>query len=176
MPAMLASTRELLTTATLPFIHVREETTDFKIAFSNPFPELTPNYFIKPFHFKYKENARTVFSQIISAETILFWIWPYVLWPLVTVHKSAETIQGRKLFKSRNYSRKYGTYCCSSNQNTALANLVIILKAEWTILINPIENLPQPVPQNGGRTLVLTKGQQKLEEQQGRRRTVVPKG
>ena len=72
MPAMLASTRELLTTATLPFIHVREETTDFKIAFSNPFPELTPNYFIKPFHFKYKENARTVFSQIISAETILF--------------------------------------------------------------------------------------------------------
>ena len=113
----------------------------------------------------------TVFPCIAS-----FWIWPYVLWPLVTVHKSAETIQGRKLFKTRNYSRKYGTYCCSSNQNTALANLVIILKAEWTILINPIENLPQPVPQNGGRTLVLTKGQQKLEEQQGRRRTVVPKG
>ena len=35
----------------------------------------------------------TVFPRIVSAETILFWIWPYVLWPLVTVHKSAETIQ-----------------------------------------------------------------------------------
>ena len=27
---------------------------------------------------------------------------------LVTVHKSAEAIQGRKLFKGGNYSRKYG--------------------------------------------------------------------
>ena len=40
----------------------------------------------------------TVFPWIVSAETVLFWIWPYVLWPLVTVHKSEETIQGRKLF------------------------------------------------------------------------------
>ena len=39
----------------------------------------------------------TVFPQIVSVETILFWIWPYALWP-VTVHKSVETIQGRKLF------------------------------------------------------------------------------
>ena len=33
---------------------------------------------------------------------------------MVTVHKSAETIQGWKLFKGRNYSRKYGiyTYVC----------------------------------------------------------------
>ena len=28
--------------------------------------------------------------------------------PKVTVHKCAETIQGRKLFKGRNYMRKYG--------------------------------------------------------------------
>ena len=42
--------------------------------------------------------GNTVFPRIVSAETILFLIWPYVLWPLVTVHKSAETIQGRKLF------------------------------------------------------------------------------
>ena len=28
----------------------------------------------------------------------------------VTVHKSADTIQGRKLFKGGNYSRKYGIY------------------------------------------------------------------
>ena len=52
----------------------------------------------------------TIFPHIVSAETILFWIWPYVLWPLITVHKSAETIQGRKLFKGGNYSRKYGTW------------------------------------------------------------------
>ena len=48
----------------------------------------------------------TVFRRIISAETSLFWIWPYVLWPLVTVHKGVEIIQGRKLFKGRRYSRK----------------------------------------------------------------------
>jgi hypothetical protein len=28
--------------------------------------------------------------------------------PKVTVHKCAETIQGRKLFKGGNYMRKYG--------------------------------------------------------------------
>ena len=30
--------------------------------------------------------------------------------PKVTVHKCAETIQGRKLFKGGNYMRKYGIY------------------------------------------------------------------
>ena len=30
--------------------------------------------------------------------------------PKVTVHKGAETIQGRKLFKGGNYMRKYGIY------------------------------------------------------------------
>ena len=30
--------------------------------------------------------------------------------PKVTVHKGAETIQGRKLFKGGNYMRKYGSY------------------------------------------------------------------
>ena len=80
MSAMLASTRELLTT--LPCIHVREETkwSDFKFAFCNPFPELTQNYFFKPFHFKVKQN-------------------PHI-------------------------------YCYSSNQNTALADLITILKAD----------------------------------------------
>ena len=52
----------------------------------------------------------TVFPHIVSAETILFWLWPYVLWPLITVHKCAETIQGRKLIKGGNYMRKYGKY------------------------------------------------------------------
>ena len=30
--------------------------------------------------------------------------------PKVTVHKCAETIQGRKLFKGGNYRRKYGRF------------------------------------------------------------------
>jgi hypothetical protein len=30
--------------------------------------------------------------------------------PKVTVHKFAETIQGRKLFKGGNYMRKYGSF------------------------------------------------------------------
>ena len=56
----------------------------------------------------YKIN--TVFPHIVSAETILFWLWSYVLWPLMAVHKCAETIQGRKLFKGGNYMRKYGSF------------------------------------------------------------------
>ena len=50
-----------------------------------------------------KQTSPTVFLRIVSVETILFWIWPYVLWPLVTVNKSAETIQGRKLFAEIRY-------------------------------------------------------------------------
>ena len=40
---------------------------------------------------------------LVSVETILFWLWPYVLWPLITVHKCAETIQGRKLYAEIRY-------------------------------------------------------------------------
>ena len=36
----------------------------------------------------------TVFLQLVSEETILFWIWPYVLWPNM-----------QNLFKGGNYSR-----------------------------------------------------------------------
>ena len=36
---------------------------------------------------------------------------PYIR-PKVTVHKCAETIQGRKLFKGGNYMRKYGIQFC----------------------------------------------------------------
>ena len=106
---------------------------------------------------KFLSNWHTVFPGIVSPESILFWIHPYVLWPLATVHRGAhwsrrsksvqktyrisansfrgnysflnstlctvtfsnstyrcgnysreETIQGRKLFKGGNYSRKYG--------------------------------------------------------------------
>ena len=52
----------------------------------------------------------TVFPRIVSAESILFWIWPYVLWPLETVHKNTETIKGRKLIKGRNYLQKYDIF------------------------------------------------------------------
>ena len=64
----------------------------------------------------YSTSMNTVYPRIVSAETILFWIWPYALWPLATVHKSAETIEGRKQFKGGNYSRKYGTSVESGKQ------------------------------------------------------------
>ena len=41
-----------------------------------------------------RNQLHTVFPHIVSAETILFSIWPYVLWPLDTVHKRAKTICG----------------------------------------------------------------------------------
>ena len=71
------------------------------------------NCSIRPYNFTFLLSIRehwehTVFPHIVSAENIHFWIWPYVLWPLDTVHKCAETIQGRKLFTGRNYMRKYG--------------------------------------------------------------------
>ena len=50
-----------------------------------------------------RQNLYTVFPRIVSAETILFWIQPYVLWPFITVHTRAETIQGRKLFTEIRY-------------------------------------------------------------------------
>ena len=47
--------------------------------------------------------------------------------PKVTVHKSAETIQGRKLFKGGNYMRNYGILFlelsskrCSSYEKTEI--------------------------------------------------------
>ena len=46
----------------------------------------------------------TVFPRIVSAETILFWVWPYWLWPLLTGNYSrVETIQGQKLFAEIRY-------------------------------------------------------------------------
>ena len=51
----------------------------------------------------------TVFPHIVSTETLLFQRSQDIR-PKVTVHKCAETIQGRKLFKGGNYMRKYGTY------------------------------------------------------------------
>ena len=53
------------------------------------------------FYRQQKQMAVKVLDQ--NAETILFWNWPYVLWPFITVHKSAETIQGRKLFAEIRY-------------------------------------------------------------------------
>ena len=51
-------------------------------------------------------NSSTAFPHIVSAETFLFWLWPYVLWPLISVHKCAETIQGRKLYEEMRYFLK----------------------------------------------------------------------
>ena len=52
-----------------------------------------------------------VVPQIVSGETILIWIWPYVLWPLLTVHKSAETIQKQKLFAEIRYANLLEQKC-----------------------------------------------------------------
>ena len=72
-----------------------------------------------------KEN--TVFPHIDSAETILFWLWPYVLWPLISVHKCAETIQGQKLYEEIRYlffsyliATKSSTYNLSTYQLRSL--------------------------------------------------------
>ena len=50
------------------------------------------------------KNLDTIFPHIVSTETTFFAFGN----PEVTVHKGAETIQGRKLFKGGNYMRKYG--------------------------------------------------------------------
>ena len=53
----------------------------------------------------------TIFPHIVFAETILFEFGN----PKVTVHKCAETIQGRKLLKGGNYMRKYGIQTVNSS-------------------------------------------------------------
>ena len=45
----------------------------------------------------------------------------------MTVHKSAETIQGRKLFKGGNYMRKYGIWTLHFYVFRALTILLILL-------------------------------------------------
>ena len=51
----------------------------------------------------------TIFPYIVTMEVILFWLWPYVLWPLISVHKCAETIQGRKQYEEIQYFAKLRT-------------------------------------------------------------------
>ena len=48
----------------------------------------------------------TIFGLFFS----IYRISSYRLWPLISVHKCAETIQGRKLFKGGNYMRKYSSH------------------------------------------------------------------
>ena len=52
----------------------------------------------------------TVFPHIVSAEIQR----SQYIRPKVIVHKGAETIQGRKLIKGRDYMRKYGICTCAS--------------------------------------------------------------
>ena len=51
------------------------------------------------YHSKYRGNYSFLNLEIQRSHYIR---------PKVTVHKGAETIQGRKLFKGGNYMRKYG--------------------------------------------------------------------
>ena len=51
------------------------------------------------------------------------------MWPLVTVHAGAETIQGRKLFKGGSYLRKYGNSkksLCSVLVSIALSGCLFV--------------------------------------------------
>ena len=63
----------------------------------------TQLFFVMGWYYKiqiyYNCKWITLFPRIVSAETILFWIWPYVLWP------RSQYIKVRKLFKGGNYSR-----------------------------------------------------------------------
>ena len=45
--------------------------------------------------------------------------------PKVTVHKCAETIQGRKLFKDGNYMRKYGIQQSAGSQSSTTKLVVL---------------------------------------------------
>ena len=54
--------------------------------------------------------TNTVFPHIVSSFLNLEMQRSQYIRPKVTVHRGAETIQGRKLFKGGNYMRKYGTY------------------------------------------------------------------
>ena len=61
--------------------------------------------------YSFSVKITTVFPHIVSAETIFFIVEiqrSQYIRPKVTVHKCAESIQGRKLFKGGNYMRKYG--------------------------------------------------------------------
>ena len=51
-------------------------------------------------------NEGTVFPHIVSAETILFWIWKSK--GHSAYGQRSQYINVRKLFKGRNYMRKYG--------------------------------------------------------------------
>ena len=58
------------------------------------------------------KSLDTIFPHIVSGEATFFLQLEIqrsqYISPKVTVHKGAETIQGKKLFKGWNYMRKYG--------------------------------------------------------------------
>ena len=64
----------------------------------------------------FKFDSYTVFPHIVSAATILFWIYiswkfhivsaSYVMKTWIVSSLGGKTIQGRKLFKGGNYSRE----------------------------------------------------------------------
>ena len=58
--------------------------------------------------FEETRGGRVPQKSKIWGDVVYGWSLMYCVWPLITVHTGAETIQGRKLFKGGNYSRKYG--------------------------------------------------------------------
>ena len=74
----------------------------------------------------------TVFPRIVSAETILFWNWKLckfsysfrimAIFYFINWIVAAETMEGGKLFKGRNYLRKYGTHFFLKKQQSLLTS------------------------------------------------------
>ena len=74
----------------------------------------------------YLYYSNIIFPHMVSAETIFFLNLEIkrsqYIRPKITVHKFAETIQGRKLFKGGNYMRKYGIYFDNSMKTLGYAD------------------------------------------------------
>ena len=57
-----------------------------------------------------KDYTYTVFLRIVSAETIVFWIWPYLLWPFALCIMTFGFPNSKNNSFRGNYMRKYGIF------------------------------------------------------------------
>ena len=99
-------------------------------------------------------DLTTIFPPIVSAETSLLWKWKMwkfsysfcvtVIFYFINWIVAAETIEGGKLFKGGNYSRKYGNlkwpsvglltvFHLSSNSLNILINVVDLSKIPYLV-------------------------------------------
>ena len=87
--------------------HVRRDALDYEFGWTLlDLPELERSSFFSLLHYVYRISSYS-FRGNYSLLNLEIQSSQYIR-PKVTVHKGAETIQGRKLFKGGNYIRKYG--------------------------------------------------------------------